>query len=229
MISIENLTKKFFRFKAIDNISMKINKNESFALLGPNGAGKTTLVRILSTLLKPSSGEVKIKNYDIVKDREEIKKIIGVVSHNPFLYNELTAMENLEFFAELFEVENSEKKIDELLRIVELHDSKNALVANFSRGMKQRLAIARALLHDPEILILDEPTSGLDINGRKKFYELIGSFKGRKTIFLTTHYLEEAEILCERCAIMNRGKIIAELETKEREKLEEIFSNIVAK
>lgn len=223
MILLDSVSKKFSRFTALDSVSLEVKEGEAFALLGPNGAGKTTLVKILSTLLKPSSGAVKIAGFDAREEKEEVKKVIGVVSHNPFLYNELTARENLEFFAELFEVNPN---IEELLAKVALEDKADVLVSSFSRGMKQRLAIARALIHNPKLLILDEPTSGLDITSRSRFYSLINSLRGGKTIFLTTHYLEEAELLCSRCAVINKGKIVEELETSDRKRLEEIFKEI---
>lgn len=223
MISLDSVSKKFSRFTALDSVSLEVKEGDAFALLGPNGAGKTTLVKILSTLLKPSSGAVRIAGFDAMVEKEEVKKVIGVVSHNPFLYNELTARENLEFFAELFEVEPETEK---LLAKVALEDKTDVLVSSFSRGMKQRLAIARALIHNPRLLILDEPTSGLDITSRSRFYSLMNSLRGGKTIFLTTHYLEEAELLCSKCAVINRGKIAEELETSNRKRLEEIFMEI---
>jgi len=223
MILMERVSKKFSRTTVLDNVALEVKEGEAFALLGPNGAGKTTLVKILSTLLRPSSGTVKIAGFDIREEKEEVKKVIGVVSHNPFLYNELTARENLEFFGELFDVR---PRTEELLSKVALEDKSDMLVSNFSRGMKQRLAIARALVHNPRLLILDEPTSGLDITSRNRFYSLINSIRSGKTIFLTTHYLEEAELLCSRCAVINKGKIVEELETSRKERLEEIFKEI---
>jgi heme ABC exporter ATP-binding subunit CcmA len=225
MIQVENLSKRFNNFTALDKVSLQIKKGESFALLGPNGAGKTTLVRILSTLLKPTSGNAILNGIDVTENPEEAKRQIGVVSHNPFLYNELTAKENLEFYSGLFECEPD---LMDLLRIVNLDRRARDPVANFSRGMKQRLSIARAILHDPDILILDEPTSGLDLTSRKSFYKLIESLKSEgKTILLTTHYIEEAAGLCERGVVLNKGKVASSVDLKApKSELEKMFSGL---
>ncbi len=226
MIRIEGLKKNFNHYAALDGVNLHIRAGESFALLGPNGAGKTTLVRILSTLLNPTSGNVKIDGVDVVEEPEEAKKRIGVVSHNPFLYDELSARENLQFFASLY---GCEPDINGLLAEVKLERRGNDLVGTFSRGMKQRLSIARAILHDPRVLILDEPTSGLDINSRQSFYKLLGELKNRgKTLFLTTHYLDEARLICNRGAVLNKGKVVSQIDLKKPGKeLEKIFSGLV--
>ncbi len=225
MIRIEELSKQFNNFVALKGINLHIKKGESFALLGPNGAGKTTLVRILSTLLKPTSGKAILNGLDVTENPEEAKRQIGVVSHNPFLYDELSAMENLEFFASLYD---AEADIISLLRLVNLNKRARDPVATFSRGMKQRLSIARAILHDPAILILDEPTSGLDIASRNSFYTLIDAMKQKgKTILLTTHYIEEAAGLCTRGVVLNKGKVASEIDlTKPKSELENIFSGL---
>jgi heme ABC exporter ATP-binding subunit CcmA len=208
IIEIKDLSKKFGRHVALDGISLSVSPGESFAILGPNGAGKTTLVRVLSTLLKPTSGTVKIAGYDVAEEPEKIKRQIGVVSHNPFLYDDLTAFENLAFYADLYGV--GQENIDALIKKVDLYERKDNLVEEFSRGMKQRLSIARALLHEPQILILDEPGSGLDIQSKRMFY---GTIKGLNekgaTVLLTTHYLEEVEELCQKAAILDRGTVRA--------------------
>jgi ABC-type multidrug transport system ATPase subunit len=225
MIRVEELSRHFNRFVALNNVNIHVKSGESFALLGPNGAGKTTLVRILSTLLKPSSGRALIDGVDIVLEPEEAKRRIGVVSHNPFLYDELTAIENLEFFGKLYECE---AEIPPLLKQVNLEKRGRDLVGTFSRGMKQRLSIARAILHDPQVLILDEPTSGLDLSSRKNFYDLIGSLKREgKTLLLTTHYMEEASGLCSRGVVLNKGRIVSEVDLGQpKEELERIFSGL---
>ncbi|RMF91785.1 MAG: heme ABC exporter ATP-binding protein CcmA [Methanobacteriota archaeon] len=225
MIRVENLTKSFNRLTALDGVSLHVKRGESFALLGPNGAGKTTLVRILSTLLRPTSGTVAIDGIDILEDPVEAKKRIGVVSHNPFLYDELTALENLRFYGELYDCE---PEITALLKEVNLEDRARDLVGTYSRGMKQRLSIARALLHDPPILILDEPTSGLDMTSRKDFYRLLQQLKSRgKTFLLTTHYMEEAKELCTRGVLLNKGRVVSELDlTRPEEELEGIFAGL---
>ena len=208
IIEIKDLSKKFGRHVALDGISLSVSPGESFAILGPNGAGKTTLVRVLSTLLKPTSGTVKIAGYDVAEEPEKIKRQIGVVSHNPFLYDDLTAFENLAFYADLYGV--GQENIDALIKKVDLYERKDNLVGEFSRGMKQRLSIARSLLHEPQILILDEPGSGLDIQSKRMFY---GTIKGLNekgaTVLLTTHYLEEVEELCQKAAILDRGTVRA--------------------
>ncbi|MEE9565091.1 MAG: heme ABC exporter ATP-binding protein CcmA [Candidatus Hydrothermarchaeaceae archaeon] len=208
IIEIKDLSKKFGRHVALDGISLSVSPGESFAILGPNGAGKTTLVRVLSTLLKPTSGTVKIAGYDVAEEPEKIKRQIGVVSHNPFLYDDLTAFENLAFYADLYGV--GQENTDALIKKVGLYERRDNLVGEFSRGMKQRLSIARSLLHEPQILILDEPGSGLDIQSKRMFY---GTIKGLNekgaTVLLTTHYLEEVEQLCQKAAVLDRGTVRA--------------------
>ena len=205
IIEIENLSKKFGGFTALKNISLDIKKGDSFAVLGPNGAGKTTLIRILSTLIKPTSGTVRIDGVDIIEDPLEVKKMIGVVSHDPYLYNELTARENLEFFIDLYECRADP---EELLEKVNLKPKADNFVSTFSRGMKQRLSIARSVVHNPKLLLLDEPTVGLDIKSRKDFYKMINDLnKKGTTIILTTHFIEDAEVLCKNGAIIDSGQV----------------------
>jgi len=225
MIRIEELSRRFNHLIALERVSLHIKKGESFALLGPNGAGKTTLVRILSTLLKPTSGRAYLNGIDVLENPQEAKREIGVVSHNPYLYDELTAVENLEFFAGLYDCQPD---TNSLLRLVRLEKRGADLVGTYSRGMKQRLSIARAILHDPQILILDEPTSGLDLTSRKGFYDLIHSLKNQgKTFLLTTHYMEEAKELCSRGAVLNKGRVNIEVDLKaSKEDLEEIFRGL---
>lgn len=226
MIRIEEVSRRFNHFVALEDISLQVKNGESFALLGPNGAGKTTLVRIISTLLKPTSGKVLIDNIDVTVEPEEAKRRIGVVSHNPFLYDELTARENLEFFSRLY---GCTPDIDKLLKDVDLARRAEDMVGTYSRGMKQRLSIARALLHDPPALILDEPTSGLDIASRENFYKHIANLKEKgKTFLLTTHYIEEAELLCTRGAVLNKGRVISEVDLRKgRKEVEKIFRGLV--
>jgi ABC-2 type transport system ATP-binding protein len=208
IIEIIDLSKKFGRHVALDGVNLSVEKGESFAILGPNGAGKTTLVRTLSTLLKPSSGTVKIEGHDAFDELEATKRQIGVVSHNPFLYDDLTARENMNFYADLYGV--GHERVDELLKNVGLYERKDTLICEFSRGMKQRLSIARALLHEPRILILDEPGSGLDIQSKRTFIDTIKELnKNGTTVLLTTHYLEEVEELCQKAAVLDRGAVRA--------------------
>jgi len=206
-ILLKNVRKNFGSFKAIRDISIEIEAGSSLALLGPNGAGKTTLLKLISGITKPTSGIISVFGHEPWKFNEKLRKKIGMVSHNPFLYNELTAMENLTFYGKIYGVQNLNKKIDELLRKMRLENRKHSYVKSFSRGMKQRLSIARALLNDPELLILDEPTSGLDIVGRKELLEYLRNYRNNRTVLLATHNLEEAKI-CDEVAIILNGKLV---------------------
>lgn len=203
--------------KALDGINLSIKHGELFGLLGPNGAGKTTLVGILSGLLKADGGNAYVLGYDVDKESKKVQMNIGVVSggQERQLYQQLTAQENLEFFGNLYNLSGQElkKRIDYLLEIIGLADKKNDLVSRFSLGMKQKLSFAKALIHDPKILILDEPTIGLDpIAARavREFIKIQLTKNEKKTILLTTHYMYEADYLCDRIAIIDRGRIIAE-------------------
>lgn len=211
IIEVENLVKKFDKLVAVNNISFDVKEGEIFAFLGPNGAGKTTTIKILTTLLRQTSGEVKINNYPI-KDTNNIRKSFGIVFQDPSLDDELTAIENLEFHSALYKVPKKIRKerILELLKLVDLHERGNDLVKTFSGGMKRRLEIARGLIHHPKILFLDEPTLGLDAQTRNFLWEYIKELnkKENTTVFLTTHYLEEAEKIADRIAIIDHGEII---------------------
>ncbi len=220
IIELENVVKKFGRVVALNSINLKIDELEKVALLGPNGAGKTTLVRIISGITKPTSGKVRVFGKDPTRDYD-VKRKFGVVSHNSFLYDDLTALENLEFYAKLYNAEY--ERIDELLEMFELKNRKYDLIKGFSRGMRQRLSIVRALLHNPDLLILDEPTSGLDIEGRKELLNLLSEFNG--TLLLTTHTLEEAIELCEKAVIISSGMIVFQGEIDEN--LEERYLEVV--
>jgi heme ABC exporter ATP-binding subunit CcmA len=225
IIKINGLTKRYGTKYALDSVNLNVQEGDSFALLGPNGAGKTTLVRILSTLIKPTSGTARIAGFDISRESRKVKRVIGVVSHNTFLYDELTAIENLHFYAGAYSVDY--EMADSLLEKMGLIDRAYDPVGDFSRGMKQRLAIARALLHDPKILLLDEPSTGLDIQGKRVFYETIMELNSKgKTVLLTTHQMEEAEKLCDKAAILYQGRFKASgalEEIKGKGGLEEAF------
>lgn len=212
-IVVKNLTKTFNGFKAVDSINFTVKKGEIFGLLGPNGAGKTTTIKMLVTLLKPSSGEAKVAGYDVVKQPNMVRKNIGIVFQEPTLDLELTAKENLDFHARLYGLDKKkrEERIREVLKLVDLYDKANLQVKKFSGGMQRRLEIARGLLHFPKVLFLDEPTLGLDAQTRRKIWDYIIEMKEREdvTIILTTHYIEEADKLCDRVAIIDKGKIIA--------------------
>lgn len=198
--------------QALKNISFSIEKGEIFGILGPNGAGKSTIIKIMATLLKENSGEIKIFNREIDSNENEIRQKINLISGTERgLYWRLTGKENLDYFAELYGITGSKKKelINELLKKVELFGRENEKVETYSKGMKQRLQIARGLLNNPEILFLDEPTLGLDIIGAKKLRELVKKLSQEgKTIIFTTHYMNEAEEICDRVLFINKGEIL---------------------
>lgn len=233
MVKVENLVRKFGDFTAVDGVSFDVAKGEIFAFLGPNGAGKTTTIKMLTTLLDPTSGKVKLNGVDPTKDEEKARSSFGIVFQDPSLDDELTAYENLEFHGVLYSVPKDirEKRIEELLTFVELWDRRDSLVKTFSGGMKRRLEIARGLLHHPKIFFLDEPTQGLDPQTRNHIWEYIRKLNKKEgiTIFFTTHYMDEAEKNAKRVAVIDHGKIVAEgtvrsLLTKTKKKnLEDAF------
>ncbi|PMP95566.1 MAG: ABC transporter [Thermodesulfobacterium geofontis] len=202
IIEVKNLVKTYE--------GKKVVKGEIFGLIGPNGAGKTTIIKILTTLVKPDKGEVFINGLNLFEEAQEIKKIIGVVPQENNLDRDLTVYENLLIYGLLYKVKDLKNRIKEILKLVELWERRNSLVSTLSGGMQRRLVIARAFLPDPPILFLDEPTVGLDPQIRRFIWEIIR--KGKrigKTIILTTHYIEEAENLCERVGIIHKGKLLA--------------------
>ncbi|MDH7576533.1 MAG: ATP-binding cassette domain-containing protein [Bacillota bacterium] len=212
MIEIRGLCKDYGQIKAVDNLDLTIQQGEIFGLLGPNGAGKTTTVRILTTLARPTAGEVFINGWEVTRQASHVKKEIGVVPQHINLDQELSAWENLELHGRLYRIPRGERRArtQELLAFVGLHDRASTPVEHFSGGMKRRLMIARALMHRPRTLFLDEPTVGLDPQVRRRLWDLIRSLNGQGiTILLTTHYIEEAEALCHRVGILNRGRLIA--------------------
>ncbi len=212
IIETKNLTKKFGKLTAVDHIDFNVSQGEIFGFLGPNGAGKTTTIKMLTTLLNPTEGTSKIAGYDIIKQRDEVRQNIGIVFQEPALDTELTGEENLEFHARMYGLkrERRKKRIDEVLKLVDLEDKRKVLVKYYSGGMKRRLEIARGLMHYPTVLFLDEPTLGLDAQTRQAIWEYIKKMnKNEKTtIFLTTHYMDEAESLCNRVAIIDHGEIL---------------------
>jgi ABC-2 type transport system ATP-binding protein len=212
-IEVIGLTKRFNNFTAVDNVSFNIKKGEIFAFLGPNGAGKSTTIKILTTLLSPTSGKVTVNGFDILKDKDSVRKSFGIVFQDPSLDDELTAYENMQLHAVLYSIPSEERKekIRTLLEFVDLWDRKNSFVKTFSGGMKRRLEIARGLLHHPKILFLDEPTLGLDPQTRNHIWSYIQNLNNKEnmTIFLTTHYMEEAQKIADKIAIIDHGKIIA--------------------
>lgn len=212
IIEVKSLIKKFEKLTAVDDISFEINQGEVFGLLGPNGAGKTTTLFMLATLLKPTSGTALVSGYDIIKHPHQVRKSIGMVFQEASSDDKLTGYENLWLHAMMYDVpkEVREKRIDELLELVDLTDRKNDLVKKYSGGMRRRLELARGLLHKPKILFLDEPTLGLDPQTREKLWKYIEKIvrEEKVTIIITTHYMEEADRLCDRIAIVDFGKIV---------------------
>jgi ABC-2 type transport system ATP-binding protein len=206
-IEVKSLVKKYGDLTAVDSISFTINKGEVFSFLGPNGAGKTTTVEILECLRKPTSGSAYVLGFDISKDQDEIKKRIGVLPQEFNTFDSLTVRENLQYFAGMF---GSSVDVDGLIKLVDLEDKRKEQYKKLSGGLKQRLGVAMALVNDPEIVFLDEPTGGLDPKARHEVWDVIRGLKKRgKTVFLTTHYMEEAEVLSDTVTIIHKGKIVA--------------------
>lgn len=222
MITLKNLTKKFEKIVAVDDVSLDINEGEVFGLLGQNGAGKTTIIHMLATLLKPTSGTAQINGYDIIKNSSKVRKNIGIVFQAPSSDDMLTGFENLKIHSYLYGLpsELRVKRINDLLNLVGLYERKNDIVKKYSGGMRRRLEIARGLLHKPKVIFLDEPTLGLDPNSRKSMWDYIQKLvkEEKITIILTTHYMEEADTLCDRIGFINKGKITA-IDTPQQLKL----------
>jgi len=209
MIEIRNLTKSFGGKMALQGIDLDIAEGEFLTLVGPNGAGKTTLIRILATLTRPTKGSVRIAGCDLVGQGAEVRRRIGLASHQTLLYDDLSAEENLRFYGRMYEVADLEERITALLERVGLEHRRHDLVRTFSRGMQQRLALARALLHDPPILLLDEPYTGLDQQAAEVLREVLAALVGRsRTVLMTTHNLERGLELCHRAAILVNGRIV---------------------
>lgn len=212
IIEVKNLTKKFGNLTAVKNISFNVAKGEIFGFLGPNGAGKSTTISILSTILAPSEGDATINGFSIIKQKNEVRRSIGLVFQDPSLDDRLTAKENLAFHADLYGIKKNifKERFPQVMNLVDLWDRRDHIVKTFSGGMKRRLEIARGLIHYPQILFLDEPTIGLDPQTRFNIWEYILKLKKERdmTIFLTTHYMNEAEN-CDRIGIIDNGQIIA--------------------
>ena len=211
MIAIEtkNLTKKYKDIVAVDRLNLKINQGELFALLGTNGAGKTTAIRMLSTLILPTDGNIKINGLDVIKNRQAVKEILNVSPQETAIAPNLSVKENLEFMAGVYQISKKEEKINELIKIFKLNEVLNQKVKTLSGGWQRKVSIAISLINDPKILFLDEPTLGLDVIARKELWSVIENLKGKITIILTTHYMEEAERLSDRVGIMANGKLLA--------------------
>jgi ABC-2 type transport system ATP-binding protein len=211
-IELRALCKSFGPLQAVDYLTLSVQQGEIFGLLGPNGSGKTTTINLISGLSTPSSGEIEVMGYQMPRHARRIRQMLGAVPQETALYEELSSWENLDFHADLFGMPRSEKKarIRQMLELVQLQERIRSRVSTFSGGMKRRLALARALLHDPQLLYLDEPTLGVDVQSRRAIWDYILSLREQgKTVLITTNYLEEAQALCERLAILDHGKLIA--------------------
>ncbi|MFZ3386348.1 MAG: ABC transporter ATP-binding protein [Candidatus Hydromicrobium sp.] len=229
MITVENLTKKFETITAVENISFNINESEIFGFLGPNGAGKTTTIRMLSTLISQTSGKITIDNRSPESDGEYIRSIIGLLTESPGMYEKISAYDNLEYYSSFYNIPGTKRKdnIERYLKMFDLWDRKDDLVGTYSKGMKQKLALSRALIHEPKILFLDEPTAGLDPESAHMVRNFIESLKKEKTtVFLCTHNLEEASNLSDRVCIIERKIIriatLSELQNDDKNKRVEI-------
>lgn len=239
IISVKNLSKKYADLTAVDQISFEVSKGEIFGFLGPNGAGKSTTIKMLTTLLDPTSGDFELNGYKPGTQKAEIRKSFGIVFQDPSLDDDLTALENMQLHAMLYSVprEIRNKRIQELLELVELWDRRGNLVKTFSGGMKRRLEIARGLLHHPKVLFLDEPTLGLDPQTRNHIWNYIKKINETEgmTVFFTTHYMEEAEKVADTIAIIDHGKIVSSGTAnalKERtgaQSLEDAFLNLTGR
>ena len=207
-IETNNLTKKFKEKTAVHGINLQIKEGELFALLGTNGAGKTTTIKMLSTLILPTDGEIKIEGLDIIKDRQKIKEILNVSPQETAIAPNLSVKENLEFMAGVYQILNKKEKINELIKMFKLEEVLNQKAKTLSGGWQRKVSIAIALINEPKILFLDEPTLGLDVIARKELWKIIENLKGKITIILTTHYMEEAESLSDRVGIMAKGNLV---------------------
>jgi len=229
MIDIQHLTKNYGDFTAVNDLSLSVARGEIFGFLGPNGAGKTTTIRIIAGLSLPTSGDVRVNGIDVIADPVKAKALMGYVPDRPYLYEKLTGRELLEFVVNLYGMSwrDCEAKANDYLRYFDLHDWAASRIESYSHGMKQKLVIISALVHEPQVLIIDEPMVGLDALAQRQVRQLMRKLAGEgKTIFLTTHTLSIAEAVCDRVAIIHRGKIIATGPTGELKKdraLEDIF------
>jgi len=212
MIVCDGLEKQFGGLRAVDHLDLVVGAGELFGFLGPNGAGKTTSIKMMTGLLRPSAGTARIGGYDIQSEPLKAKALFGYIPDNPFLYEKLTGREFIRFMADLYSVptEGRSRKIDDLLRLFELEDKADALIQGYSRGMRQKIALAGALVHQPKVIFLDEPTVGLDPKSARLMKDVLRRLCNEgTTVFVSTHILEIAERMCDRFAIINKGKIVA--------------------
>ena len=239
IIQVRDLTKAFksrkAKITAVDHISFDVNKGEIFGMIGPNGAGKSTTFAMMTTLIKPTSGSIKVAGFDAVNEDARIRPIIGIVPQKQSLYPDLTARENLELMGNLYDVPKKlmEERIEYYLKLVHLETHADRFTGGFSGGMKQRLSVISAVIHDPQIIFWDEPTTGLDPQTRQAIWKLARKFNSEgKTLIFTTHYMDEADKFCDRVAIMNAGKLMALdtpgnlKKTSNSESLEDVFIHL---
>lgn len=232
MIEIKDITKKYRSLVAVNHVNLMIQDGELFGLLGVNGAGKTTLISMLSTLVQPTSGTASLMGYDLIKEKEEIKKIMSVSPQETAIAPLLTVKENLSFFSEIYEM-NDLAYLEKIIHLFHLEEVLNKKAKTLSGGYKRRLSIAVSLLSKPKVLFLDEPTLGLDVFARRELWKIILSLKGKITIVLTSHYLEEIEALCDRIAVIHKGNIIFEgkieemKEQTQKENIEDAFIALI--
>lgn len=217
MIQVENLTKDYGSRRAVDNISFHAKKGEVIGFLGPNGAGKTTTMRILAGFMPPTEGEVKIAGFDVVDDSLEVRRRVGYMPETVPLYTDMTVFDYLKYMGDLRDVEDVEDRIFNLLEIVQLEDRVDSYIEKLSKGMRQRVGLAQAMIHDPDVLILDEPTIGLDPGQIREVRSVIQNVGKKHTVLLSTHILPEAQQICDRVLIIDNGKIVAEDTTKKLE------------
>jgi ABC-2 type transport system ATP-binding protein len=212
LVKIMNLTKKYGDFVAVNDLSLEVRRGEFFGLIGPNGAGKSTTIGVMSTYIEPTTGKITIDGLDVVKDAAKLRTKLGIVPQDIALYADLSAKDNLDFFAAMYDLNGKQRKekVDQVLNEVGLYDRRNDAIKNYSDGMKRRINLAVGLLNDPVFLMLDEPTVGIDPQSRNHIFETVQKRKAAgMTILYTTHYMEEAEQLCDRIAIVDKGKLIA--------------------
>ena len=210
-VELKGVTKRFKDLVAINDLSLRVERGEIFGLLGPNGSGKTTTLNMILGLSAPTSGRISVLGYDMPRDQKAVRRLLGTVPQDTALYEELSAEANLRFHADLFDVPRREveARISEVLQLVQLAERRSSAAGTFSGGMKRRLALARALLHKPDLLFLDEPTLGVDVHSRRALWDHVLDLKAHgKTLLLTTNYLEEANTLCDRIAIIDQGRLV---------------------
>jgi ABC-2 type transport system ATP-binding protein len=227
-VIVEKVSKRFGSFTAVDQVSFEVLPQEVFGWLGPNGAGKTTMIRMLLGLMRPTDGHMRVLGYDPVKEGDEVHKIVGYMSQQFTLYNDLTAAENIAFYGEVYGIpkESRTQRQDEILQMAGLENRRNTLTGHLSGGWRQRLALGCAIIHHPKLLFLDEPTAGVDPVSRREFWRLIYSLsKSGTTILVTTHYMDEAE-LCQRVGLMSQGRLVA-LDTPEHLKLTQMRGKVL--